>query len=323
MAVFSKIIFPVLTVVGLVVGNVPAEDLTARDLAHRNLAGLSLASPAIVKTGATYIDPTHGFSVTLFKGTNTIKEVAKFTKDNNFNAPFTVVNPTEGIMCLLASYADLTMTPLKPVYISYNSSVEFGRLPVPANTSALINFLPRGAGVAVNGRAQVHFDCNEDCTKCPGDDHARHTLVEYRYGDSATVPNGIDELWTNLSNVDGITSNVNITVFGPDAKVCHKSRGCNVSAATLKQVCPVGRHWEESSIVQGCKSDCHATGSHEHCCTGDFADRNVRACPKSSTFLKQLCPDAYAYPYDDQFSMDTCYSPSGVRLEFSPFSKKN
>ncbi|KAH7327117.1 thaumatin [Rhexocercosporidium sp. MPI-PUGE-AT-0058] len=189
-----------------------------------------------------------------------------------------------------------------------NSSLQFG------------NFIPHGDRIHINGRIQAFFGCNSNCTKCPGDEKVRHTLVEWKYGnDSANPIYEIESWWINLSNVDGYSTNTNVTTYNPKGKVCNKPRSCNATAAALKKVCPDERYWE-SGAAHGCESDCKATGLHKHCCTGDFSRREPPTCPKSSSFLKELCPDAYASPYDDAGSVDNCHKISGVRIAFWPFA---
>lgn len=86
----------------------------------------------------------------------------------------------------------------------------------------------------------------------------------------------------------------------------------------MKTTCPADRLWEEGG-ASGCESDCKATGTDEHCCTGIYRDRSPE-CPQSSAFLKQLCPRAYSYPHDDKGQMDRCSNTdtSHIRVEFTP-----
>ncbi|KAF2221243.1 hypothetical protein BDZ85DRAFT_266503 [Elsinoe ampelina] len=48
---------------------------------------------------------------------------------------------------------------------------------------------------------------------------------------------------------------------------------------------------------QSCLSNCTLLGTDEACCRGMFNDPT--RCPASSPALKQACPRAYSYAYDD------------------------
>ncbi|KAG4418075.1 hypothetical protein IFR04_008812 [Cadophora malorum] len=264
----------------------------------------------------TYVVADSGFYIKSFNGTVTEKAAAKFAKDTKAHIPVTIVNPTNNSMCVLSTYTDLKAPVEKPVFFSYNET-EFQRLPVPSNSSVQIgNFIPQGDRIHINGRIQAFFNCNNNCTICPGDGKVRHTLVEWKYGnDSANLIYETESWWSNLSNVDGLSTNTNLTVYNAKGKPCQQARTCDVTAETLIKACPSDRYWKDGT-AHGCESDCKATGLDRHCCTGDFSRREPPTCPKSSSFLKELCPDAYASPYDDYGSVDNCHKVSGVRMAF-------
>ncbi|KAI9051836.1 hypothetical protein LZ554_004098 [Drepanopeziza brunnea f. sp. 'monogermtubi'] len=288
---------------------------------------VAVQSPSAVRVGSSwdqhlqensYRVAKEGFYIKVFNGTVPQKDADKFAKIIKAHLPITFVNPSNQSMCLQASYANLLLTPeeWKVDIFSYNSTL-FQRIPIKANTTMQIgNFVPRGDRVGYNGRVQAYFGCNSNCTQCPGEKKIRHTLFEWKYGNETTDPSNRESFWNNLSNVDGLTSNINYTVYDLESQPC-RSRSCNVTLGAMKQTCPKDRFWEVDG-AHGCASDCNATGEPRYCCTGEYSSRNEGVCPLSSRYLKQLCPDAYASPYDDQTSLSVCPKTSAARIEFSP-----
>ncbi|KAI9316703.1 thaumatin [Dichotomocladium elegans] len=63
---------------------------------------------------------------------------------------------------------------------------------------------------------------------------------------------------------------------------------------------------DSSGTVIGCQSSCSATSSDEDCCKGSYDDPNVCKPDERSTAVKQSCPDAYSFAYDDQSSTYNC-----------------
>ncbi|KAJ5041584.1 uncharacterized protein L3040_005164 [Drepanopeziza brunnea f. sp. 'multigermtubi'] len=118
------------------------------------------------------------------------------------------------------------------------------------------------------------------------------------------------------SVVDGLTSNINYTVYDLESQPC-RSQICNVTLGAIKQTRSKDRFWEVDGD-HGCAFDCNATGEARYCCTVEHSSRDERPCPLSSRYLKQLCPDAYASLYDDQSIISFCPKTSAARIEFSP-----
>jgi hypothetical protein len=115
--------------------------------------------------------------------------------------------------------------------------------------------------------------------------------------------------------VDGLSSNINITVYQANNKICH-SRECKTTAKEVKKLCPANLLWRDGGNV-GCSSECKATGSDIHCCTGAYSPGIPGICPPSSGYLKKLCPDAYSYATDDAGQMNICKEPRAVHVEFT------
>ncbi|CAN8100243.1 unnamed protein product [Discula destructiva] len=71
-------------------------------------------------------------------------------------------------------------------------------------------------------------------------------------------------------------------------------------------------------VFDPCLSACHATGHPKDCCTGDY-DTPAK-CPRSeySRAAKEVCPDAYSYPYDDGTSTFVIPGGGGWSVTFCP-----
>ncbi len=106
-----------------------------------------------------------------------------------------------------------------------------------------------------------------------------------------------------------------MTAYDEDMEIRHQ-RSCQTTAKEVKKACPPQLFWQEGKNA-GCTSQCKFTNSDEHCCTGDHS--TPQTCRASSSFNSELCPDAYAWAYDDPTHVD--WSPTklrGVHLEFAP-----
>ncbi|KUJ23711.1 Osmotin, thaumatin-like protein [Mollisia scopiformis] len=255
-----------------------------------------------------HADPSKGFYMEYLNGTDPAVADA-YAKKNNARMPHNIYNMDTKGMCVLGhamNTATLKVTPFAfdtktpMVYIAPNTTLQIG------------NFLPPGANKH-NGRFQPKFNCDKDCKHCAGDGKGPiDTLFEYHHAkkaDESTFTN-----W-NPSNVDGLTSNFNMTLHN-SAGVC-KSRSCNVAAPQMKKTCPKASLWNDKGIY-GCTSDCKVTGRDDHCCIGAFGTPD--SCPPSSQFLHSLCPDAYSWAYDDKEHSDTCDGTTKVDVAFWPIS---
>ncbi|PMD51432.1 uncharacterized protein K444DRAFT_620540 [Hyaloscypha bicolor E] len=95
-------------------------------------------------------------------------------------------------------------------------------------------------------------------------------------------------------------------------------RSINATLDDVKKVCPKTNLWKEGKVF-GCESDCKLTRMEKHCCVGEWAERfGPKACRESSSFLAELCPAAYSWPYGDQGVVDVCYAPKAVHAVFTP-----
>lgn len=71
-------------------------------------------------------------------------------------------------------------------------------------------------------------------------------------------------------------------------------------------------------VFDPCKSACIATNAPEDCCTGAFSDRSKCTGNLYSKASKQVCPDAYAFPFDDETSTFIIPAGGGFETIFCP-----
>ncbi|KAL7940394.1 PR5-like protein [Trichoderma barbatum] len=119
-----------------------------------------------------------------------------------------------------------------------------------------------------------------------------------------------EDMYYDISLVDGYTMSIDVI---PDDSLC-KSISCQAPpylglGKSGEVVCPASLE-----NVYGCVSDCSLYGLDKDCCRGAFNSADI--CQPSSTWFKQVCPDAYSYPYDDKTSTNYC-QPSNITIIFS------
>lgn len=71
-------------------------------------------------------------------------------------------------------------------------------------------------------------------------------------------------------------------------------------------------------VFDPCLSACKATGSARDCCDGEYNDPD--RCPRSAYArrAKEVCPDAYSFPYDDSASTFVIPRGGGWGVRFCP-----
>lgn len=72
--------------------------------------------------------------------------------------------------------------------------------------------------------------------------------------------------------------------------------------------------------VVGCLSQCALTNNPQDCCAGQFNTPETCPEPAASQIMKNICPDAYAWAYNDQSSLHQCQvdSPTDYTVTFCP-----
>ncbi|KAH7327116.1 thaumatin [Rhexocercosporidium sp. MPI-PUGE-AT-0058] len=138
------------------------------------------------------------------------------------------------------------------------------------------------------------------------------TMNEYAMGGKS--------IWDNLSNVNGYHINVNMSIPGTNCR----ERSCHVTAEQLLEVCPRDNQFSmagelTNGTLYGCRFMCKLANTDEHCCEGKYLDHGVSQ--KSSIWLKEMCPDAYAWPHDDPTNVDFCYGAEVRNTAVAPIVK--
>ncbi|KAI9494449.1 thaumatin, partial [Zychaea mexicana] len=120
-----------------------------------------------------------------------------------------------------------------------------------------------------------------------------------------------DHDYYDISLVDGYNLPMTITPGG--------GGGSGDSSGKYKcgsPSCDVPKCPEEYAIVDkngkvtGCQSSCSKHDTDETCCKGDHDDPEVCRPDKQSKSVKEACPDAYSFAYDDQTSTFNCQEQS-------------
>ncbi|KAE8443309.1 hypothetical protein EG329_002025 [Mollisiaceae sp. DMI_Dod_QoI] len=237
----------------------------------------------------------------------------EYAKEYNARLPHTIFNPSSKGACIIGHAAD-TQGPISIAFSLNNTRTSMLYLG-PNSTVQIGNFLPEDAH-RYNGRIQAQFGCDKGCKHCAGEGEGPVlTLFEFYHQKNAMGEKVFSHY--NPSNVDGTNLNFNITVFNEEG-VC-RNRQCNVTVSDLEKICPKSHQWSDKGFY-GCKSDCKITGRDDHCCSGAFGTPDV--CPPSSSFLHELCSDAYSWPYDDREHSDTCDGTSKVHMTFYPIMEE-
>ncbi|KAH9219281.1 thaumatin [Leptodontidium sp. 2 PMI_412] len=165
-----------------------------------------------------------------------------------------------------------------------------------------------------NGAFHARWDCNDKCQNCTGIWKLFldvFTLNEYAIGGK--------NVWDNLSNVNGHHINFHMSIPGTNCR----ERSCYITVEQLLSVCPKENQFSTAgemtnTTLYGCRSMCKLTNTDERCCEGKYHDRGV--CQKYSMWLKELCPDAYAWPHDDPTNVDFCYGAEARNPAVGPIA---
>ncbi|KAL3499382.1 hypothetical protein ACH5RR_038475, partial [Cinchona calisaya] len=169
-----------------------------------------------------------------------------------------------------------------------------------------INVAAGTAGARIWARTNCNFDgsgrgsCQTgDCggvLQCTAYGAPPNTLAEYALNQF----NNLD--FFDMSLVDGF--NVPME-FIPTSNGCSRGPRCT---ADINGQCP-----NELRAPGGCNNPCTVFKTDQYCC-------NSGSCSATdySKFFKNLCPDAYSYPKDDQTSTFTCPGGTNYRVVFCP-----
>ncbi|CAO3641308.1 unnamed protein product [Mucor fragilis] len=111
----------------------------------------------------------------------------------------------------------------------------------------------------------------------------------------------------DISLVDGYNMPMSIA---PSGGATPKGYSCGSPQCSIPDCPKELAVTDATGNVISCMSACSKTGSSEDCCTG--ANNSPSACKASgnSANVKQQCPDAYSFAYDDQDSTFECEAES-------------
>lgn len=161
---------------------------------------------------------------------------------------------------------------------------------------------PDAWGGRVWGRYMCSGSAGKDLSQCgvPGASNPA-SLAEFFF-------NGVGgKDFYDISLVDGFNIPMNIVPSGgapPSGYSCGSPK-CHITS------CP-----KEFSVLDStgnvisCQSDCSKTGSAQDCCTGAHSTPDACKASQNAAAVKQACPDAYSFAYDDQDSTYECAAES-------------
>ncbi|GAA0161846.1 hypothetical protein LIER_18071 [Lithospermum erythrorhizon] len=126
-----------------------------------------------------------------------------------------------------------------------------------------------------------------------------------------TLPGGDSKTqnFYDISLVDGFNLPVKVSPDGCRSISCQADINNQVCPADLRVPGPNG-----GNIA--CKSACLQTNSDSDCCKGAFNSPDKCSPSEYSKVVKQACPDAYSYAYDDRTSTATCPTGANYLVEF-------
>lgn len=163
------------------------------------------------------------------------------------------------------------------------------------------------------GRLWARYGCSgssgKDLTHCgtPGATNPA-TLAEFFFKGFG----GKD--FYDISLVDGYNLAMSISPQGGTAANGYSCGSPKCSIASCPSEFAVK---DATSNVISCMSACSKTGSEQDCCTGAHNTPDVCKASGNALLIKEACPDAYSFAYDDQSSTFEC-SAEAFTVTFCP-----
>lgn len=115
----------------------------------------------------------------------------------------------------------------------------------------------------------------------------------------------------DLSFVDGYNLPVSVTPVNPTEDGTSKY-WCGAPTCDIAPVCPPELQLRENGVYIGCQSACSKFGNPEYCCAGAFGTPDKCPMNRYARVIKNACPDAYSFAYDDQESLYQCSAPAYI-----------
>ena len=147
------------------------------------------------------------------------------------------------------------------------------------------NFDKNGTGTCQTGSCDTTINCTS-----PGS--LPVSIAEFTLGD-------ID--FYDVSLVDGF--NLPIVIKPGGGKGNCSTAGCD---GDLRQNCSSNLAVKKNDKVVGCRSACDAFKTDEYCCRGAYEDPVACLPTNYSKSVKQVCPAASSYAYDNRVTIISC-----------------
>ncbi|ORZ11970.1 thaumatin [Absidia repens] len=149
-----------------------------------------------------------------------------------------------------------------------------------------------------------------DCKVAGGDSPA--SLAEFTFRGAG----GND--FYDLSFVDGFNLPIEIVpINGKGGASGSDKYNCGKPSCPTVPSCPDDMKLTSNGKFVGCQSACSKYGTDEYCCTGSHNTPDKCSPNSYSKAVKDDCPSAYSYAYDDSTSTYSCVA-EGYNVVFCP-----
>ncbi|ORZ22094.1 thaumatin [Absidia repens] len=164
------------------------------------------------------------------------------------------------------------------------------------------------------GRFFGRVSCSgTNCTTAGASDPA--SLAEFTFRGSG----GND--FYDISFVDGFNLPMKIVPIGGSSGNSSNSSStgyeCGTPTCSSIPTCPDDMKIYTDGKYTSCQSACAKYGTDEYCCTGSYNDSDKCTSNSYSKAVKDECPSAYSYAYDDKTSTYSCVA-KGYDVVFCP-----
>lgn len=160
------------------------------------------------------------------------------------------------------------------------------------------------------GRFFGQKDCSGSNCKIAGGDNPA-SLAEFTFRGSG----GND--FYDLSFVDGFNLPIKISPIDGHGGASSGEYNCGSPTCSSLPTCPDDMKITKNGKFIGCQSACSKYGSEEYCCSGSHDTPDTCSPNSYSKAVKNDCPDAYSYAYDDKKSTYSCVA-EGYNIVFCP-----
>ncbi|KAI8096020.1 thaumatin, partial [Thamnidium elegans] len=145
-----------------------------------------------------------------------------------------------------------------------------------------------------------HEECWQSSTCQGASTTAPASLVEFTF----LSADGND--FYDISFVDGYNLPVSIEPAEQSSKVGKGYYWCRKPACRNVPTCPQELKVWIGGVYSACQSACSKFGNQAYCCAGLFDTPEKCGINKYAQLIKDECPDAYSFAYDDEKSLYQC-----------------